>query len=640
MCGIAGRINFEAPLDRAQLFALTARLAHRGPDDHGYHVRARVGLGHRRLAIIDLDGGHQPLANEEGTLWVVFNGELYNHVALRRELVECGHRFVTHSDTEVLVHGYEQWGDDLPRHLDGMYACALFDERQERLTLMRDPLGEKPLFYARLGRDLAFASELRALLALPELDRTLDDEALAAYLTLRYVPAPRALLRGVSKLSPGTSLVWSRGEVTLRTDWQLGHARPRIELQTTVAEAQQRLATLLDESVSSRLLSDVPVGLFLSGGLDSALVAEAAIRVQGAPLPTLSVGYSDPGTEADDERAAARQTAHALRAPHVETLVGGHEVQQHLDDILWSLDEPVADPAAVPLWFLARRARAEGLRVVLSGEGGDELLGGYALYARHLARDRLSSSPTGALVARGLGSLLRLAARLPLSYPQSARLRRAASLLVPSEVDQYLGVSRGLDLRWLGAHGRSARVATEVLLAPHRARSAGMSRLGRMLSLDTSVWLPDDLLAKADKMTMAHAVELRVPLLRPRLVDFCWSLPDHFKVRGGVGKWLLRQVAVHRLPEAVVRRKKRGFSTPTASWLRGPLWEVLADSLLSAKSLARSLLPLQTIDLLLEAHRRGQELTAELWPLLVLERWHARLQAQSPALEEVRDAAV
>jgi asparagine synthase (glutamine-hydrolysing) len=605
-------------VDRDELFRMTEVIAHRGPDDHGYHLRPRVGLGHRRLSIVDLEGGRQPLANEDETVWIVFNGEIYNHLELRKELIARGHKFRTRSDTEAIVHAYEEWGaDGCAERLRGMFAFALWDEREQALTLVRDRLGIKPLYLARLGSDLAFASEVKSLLEIDAVDERVDDQALSAYLTLRYVPAPLTLFRGVQKLPPASILRWHRGIVSIRTYWDLADVPVRDAVPPTEIDAAFELRERIDQATSMRLMSEVPVGAFLSGGLDSTMVTAAMLRARDArgPLKTFSVGYAGHEGGDDDELGWARRTAETLGTEHREVRVSAADAAAALPRIVWHLDEPVADPACVPLYFLARRAREE-VTVVLSGEGADEILAGYAIHRRLLVAARLR---------RLGGPFASLAASLA-GFAPSARVRRAASLIDRPLEHAYFGVSRAFDD---GLKARLLRGERDPgvlpLLDAHWARSRAFSPLRRMLYLDQRVWLPDDLLVKADKMTMAHAVELRVPLLDHVLVEYAWSLPDSLKLRGRVGKHLLRRAADGRVPRFVIQRRKKGFTTPAAGWLRDGMHDLLRDSLLATRSLARDRFDLRLITALCERHRAGADLSAELWPLLVLELWHQQL---------------
>jgi asparagine synthase (glutamine-hydrolysing) len=630
MCGIAGRVNESALINRGQLFEMGARIAHRGPDDHGYHLRPRVGLAHRRLSIVDLAGGRQPLANEDDTVWIVFNGEIYNHLELRRQLVARGHRFRTRSDTEAIVHAYEEWGvTGCAERLRGMFAFAIWDERAQTLSLVRDRLGVKPLYYAELGGDLVFASEIKSLLAVPELDDRVDDEALAAYLSLRYVPAPATLFRGVRKLPPATALVWRHGATQRSTYWDLAEVPP-LEVPPTEAEAALALRERIDQATRLRLMSEVPLGAFLSGGLDSTVITAAMLHTMelGRPLKTFSVGYADAG--GDDELAFAGRAAAALGTEHRQVQVTSAEAAEALPRIVWHLDEPVADPACVPLYFLARLAKRE-VTVVLSGEGADEILAGYGVYARMAHYERLRRVSAGAV-----GLLARLGRHLP-----SGRARRLARLVEGPLESCYRGVSRAFD------DDQRARLhpwapPVEPFVGPHLG-PRGWSTLRRMLYFDTRVWLPDDLLVKADKMTMAHAVELRVPFLDHELVEHVWRLPDRMKLKGGVGKALLRKAARGRVPRFVLERPKMGFATPTATWLRTDLYDLGRSAIFGPRSFTRDRFDLRYVERLLERHRLGRaDLSTELWPLLVLELWHAEVararHAPASLEEEIRYA--
>jgi asparagine synthase (glutamine-hydrolysing) len=639
MCGIAGRVNQSAPVDRAEIFRMTELIAHRGPDDHGYHLRTRVGLGHRRLSIIDLAGGRQPLANEDETVWIVFNGEIYNHVDLRRELIARGHRFRTHSDTEAIVHAYEEWGPDCAKQLRGMFAFAIWDERAQKLTIVRDRLGIKPVYYAHLGGDLVFGSEVKSLLAARGVDASIDDDALAAYLALRYVPAPLTLFRGVKKLPPASVLTWQAGLVSIRRYWDLTEVATRDDTPPTEAEAAADLRARIDHVTKLRLMAEVPVGAFLSGGLDSTMITAAMLVAEDArgALKTFSVGYAEDDAQSEDELHYARLAAAALGTEHREVRVGMREAADALPKIVWHLDEPVADPACVPLYFLSRRAREE-VTVVLSGEGADEALGGYYIY-RKLARLEALRQRLGAG-----GPALSFVSELVALVPHD-KLRRAARLVGRPLEDAYRGVSRAFDddlvvhlhNKMLRAHNKQAAEVVQALLGPCWEATRGMTALRRMLYLDSRVWLPDDLLVKADKMTMAHALELRVPFLDHHLMEHAWSLPDHLKIAGGVGKALLRKAARGRVPQAILDRPKLGFATPTAAWLRGGLRELAHDALTDTRSLARERFDLGFVRKLLARHQAGADMSAELWPLLVLELWHRNFStaARPTPLEEV-----
>ncbi len=612
MCGFAGRAVLGGVADLELVAAMTAALAHRGPDGDGFFARGPIALCHRRLAIVDLAGGAQPMGNEDGTVQVVYNGEVYNHLDLRRELMARGHRFRTRCDTEAIVHAVEEEGAACVRRLRGMFAFAAWDATRRRLVLARDRVGIKPLYYAEVPDGIAFASELRALLLDPAVDRAVDEEALACYLALRYVPAPLTLLRGVRKLPPGCTLTWEDGRATVERYWDLADS-PVGGAPPTEAEAAADLRERIDDVVELRLMSDVPLGAFLSGGLDSTLVTAAMLarRRGGERVKTFAVGYEDHA--AASELAWAAHAAHSLGTDHREVHVSGGEVAAMLPAIAWSLDEPLADPAAVPLWFLARRAREE-VKVVLSGEGGDEVFAGYAAYRWHAEMERLR--------ALGLGALGAAVGRLA----PSPRLRRAAALLGQPLPKRYRGIARAFDAaglrRVVGVAGAAAAErALERTFAPLWETTRGLSPLRRMLYFDTRIWLPDDLLMKADKVTMAASIELRVPLLDHRLVEHAWALPDSYKLRGAIGKWLLRRAARGRVPEGILHRRKMGFSNPAPEWLRGPLYPLAREALLDGGALPA--LDRSRVATLLAEHRHGRNHTDELWALLTLELWRA-----------------
>ncbi|MHB8418020.1 MAG: asparagine synthase (glutamine-hydrolyzing) [Myxococcales bacterium] len=611
MCGIAGRVNRDRdrPVDEGALAAMSSILAHRGPDGEGSRLDGRVGLCHRRLAIVDRKSGAQPMANEDGTIWIVFNGEIYNHPALREELTALGHVFRTVSDTEVIVHGWEAWGPEVVRRLWGMFAFALWDGRAETLFLARDRLGIKPLYYTLAGGDLLFASEAKALFCHPDVPCESDPEAMLAFLQHRYVPGPRTAFQGVHKLQPGQRLLFQDGRVQLERYWDVA---PLAALPRTVEEAAEELTSLFVDSVERRLMGEVPVGVFLSGGIDSSAVAWAMSRARGgSPLRSYAVGF--PGEGEGGELGYARLVAEALGTEHHEVLLTPQAFEAFLPRLVWHLDEPVGDSACVPLFHLAEAAKSS-VTVVLSGEGSDELFAGYPIYWRMLALEQ--TRRFGRLGSAALGRHARA-----VGPGKVARYLRWASL--PLE-ERYRGVSVALDpelrRRLVGQDRPSADAEAEW----HAiwAASAGRSPLSRLLYADVKSWLPDDLLVKADKMTMASAIELRVPFLDHRLVELAASLPDSWKLRGTTGKWILRRALAGRLPEVVLTRPKRGFPVPFSPWLRGPLHALARDRLLASRSVFSTAEP-KVLETLLDEHREGRRDHGEaLWALLVYDLWH------------------
>jgi asparagine synthase (glutamine-hydrolysing) len=630
MCGIAGIVRFErgARVEPSVLEAMTDAMWHRGPDDGGFHLDGNAGLGMRRLSIIDLAFGHQPLLNEDESVVVVCNGEIYNHRDLAAELRARGHVFRTGSDCETLVHAYEEWGERFAERLRGMFGFALWDQRRRKLVLGRDRLGIKPLYY-HVGREhLTFASEIKAMLAVPGVPREVDPLALDLYLSLRYVPGPRTLFRGIKKLEPGHLLVWEDDCVRLPRYWDLQTRAEatRAEAEASDGELVERFAVLLESCVDSHLMSEVPLGLFLSGGLDStAMLASMTRLVPERRVKTFAVGYETTNREEHeaDELQWARLAADHFGAEHHEIRLKPSEWRDVLPRLVWHLDEPVADPACLPLYFISRAAR-EHVTVILSGEGADEILGGYGIYGRMLDLERVRRVMGG----RAANALLPLvAAALPgQKLPHYARLGG-----LPLEA-RYRGVSRAFLPEWKArVLGRAAPAraclasdaAVDSVFAPHFAATAGASALDRMLYADLKVWLPDDLLAKADKMTMAHSQELRVPFLDHELVELAAGLPERLKRRGDLGKIALRRAMAGVVPPAILDRVKKGFPTPISSWLRTDLRGFCRELLLGRDSACRSWFDIDAVERLVRDHESGAAVRYdELWSLLVFETWH------------------
>ncbi len=617
MCGISGFVNRDPcrPADEALLRRMTEVIAHRGPDGSGHFCAGPVALGHRRLAIVDLsENGAQPMHNEDGTVTVTFNGEIYNHLALREELVAKGHVFRSRCDTEVLVHGYEEWGDALCERLAGMFAFAIRDARRHRLLLARDRMGKKPVYYHEGRERFVFGSEIKSLLCDPSVPREIDDEALELYLSARYVPAPLTMFAGIRKLPPSCCAVYEDGELKIRRYWKCEF--PDEPDARSGEELARELWRRLRAATEARLMADVPVGVFLSGGLDSSCIAAQMIdlrkeRGEGG-VKSFSVGYlADDGSSELDQ---ARRVAKALGTEHREVLVTAEDFLRFLPDLVWHMDEPVADAACVPLYYLSRRAREEVV-VVLSGEGADEVLAGYPIYRTMLLLERL----------RGASRYASLA--LPLVRdPKARKYLRWATL--PLE-RRYRGVSVAFTddekarLTGLPPGRASARLVQR--LAREWAETEGLPPLERMLELDRRIWLPDDLLVKADKMTMAASQELRVPFLDHRLIEWAAGLPAHLKLRGSSGKWLLREAARDRLPAECTAPGKRGFTVPVSSWFRRQLHAPLRDALLATDSLAGARFGESAVRRLLDDHLRGRsDRKEELYALWLLELWRKR----------------
>ncbi len=621
MCGIVGIVAAPgAPVGpEAVVRAMNAAITHRGPDDEGFFRHAQAMIGMRRLSIIDVHGGHQPVHNEDNTVQAILNGEIYNYRELRAELERFGHAFYTQSDTEVIVHAYEQWGEGCFAHLDGMFGLALWDTRTRTLVLARDRFGEKPLFYTRDGRRLVFASELKSLLAVPGLKVGIDPEAVRGYVCYGYVPTPRSIFTGVQKLPPGHFLRYVDGRASEHRYYTLD-LEPKYRLGEVEAEAE--LARLLERAVQSRLVADVPFGAFLSGGLDSSVVVALMSRHLAHPVRTFSIGFRE---AAYNELPDARRVAAHLGTEHHELVVQPDAVDL-VEKLVWYLDEPFADSSAVPTYLVSKLAR-EHVKMVLTGDGGDEAFAGYERYLRFLDLERVGPLKPAAAAAAGLvgrfvpGSrgyrLRRIAERLRMPFPESylsgvALTRKdAADALLGEAVrssDHYAG---------LAAAGRDLD---------------RLSALDRCVALDFAGYLPDDILVKLDRMAMANSLEGRSPFLDHKLVEFAVRLPRALRVRGRRGKHLLRRVAARWLPPDVLRKPKQGFAIPLGQWFRGPLRELASDLIGSRSFRERGLLDARAAELTLSSHLAGGADHGELlWLILCLELWSRRYLDAAPA---------
>ena len=636
MCGICGIVNFNAtePVDSGLIERMTSAQSHRGPDDHGYFVDGNVGLGHRRLSIIDLSGGKQPIFNEDGSVVVVFNGEIYNFANLTDSLISKGHQFRTRSDTETIVHAYEEYGDECMRDFRGMFAFAVWDRRRKRLLLVRDRLGIKPVYYYS-GKDfVVFASEIKSLLQHPRVPREVDPDSIDLYLTLRYVPGPRTMFKNILKLQPGHWLTADENGVRTGMYWDLNYGSHR---EIDLEEFQH----LLEEAVRLRLISEVPLGVFLSGGLDSTAMLAMMTKInQGERVKTFSVGYEtgdnlDAEIEEANEFTFAREAAAHFGAEHHEFRMTAHDFQNAIPMMVSHLDEPMADPTCIPLYFISKLAR-NYITVVLSGEGADETMAGYTLYRKILALERLR---------KGIGPLafaFPAMASLPLGDRVRAYLRRAGT----SVEGHYRGMVKGLSLEARLALSTEDRVhlcesRLDELFGDYFNRASSASVLNRMLYVDTKVWLPEDLLLKADKMTMATAVELRVPFLDHKLVEYLAASPDNAKVRGNRGKWILRQTMGNVVPPSILNRTKKGFPMPAAAWFRTDLREFVRDSLLAHGAACGDYFNPQAIKEIVARQEEGKiSGFQEVWSLIVFEYWHKYFIEQSDRVRTLDTSVV
>ncbi|HET7224190.1 MAG TPA: asparagine synthase (glutamine-hydrolyzing) [Candidatus Eisenbacteria bacterium] len=616
MCGFAAWFDPEGRTpERAWLEAAAGALAHRGPDEAGFHVEPGLGLAFRRLAIVDVARGAQPLANEDQAVWIAYNGEIYNHTALRRTLEQAGHRYHTHSDTESIVHGYEQWGEDVVTRLRGMFAFALWDRGRRRLLLARDRIGIKPLYWTRTS-DGAFAcaSEAKALFAFPGVARRVRLEGVVEHLTLRYAAAPGTLFEGIEKLEPAHVMGVDARGIAKRSYWEPAW-EPKLELSDD--EALAEIETRLTESVRLRLMSEVPLGALLSGGVDSSLVVHAMSRLLDRPVQTFSVGFDAPGPYS--ELPFARRVAEHCGTDHHEIVVGAQDLVRELPALVWHQDEPVSEPAAIPTFLVSQLARRT-VTVVLTGEGGDELFAGYPKYAADPLARRVARAPAW-LRDPALDS----ADRLPFAFRKLQVVARSARFRDEPErlAAWFAGFAGAERARLLGPALAAYDAAGAAAFRRVLDRSHARRPLDRMLDADLALWLPDDLLMKMDKMSMAASIEARVPLLDHPLVEWATRLPGRLKVRGATGKVLLKRLARRHLPREVVDRPKVGFTVPLSPWFRGPLRPVLEDTLLSPACLARGWYHEPTLRATVREHVEGRrDRSRELWTLLTLELWH------------------
>ncbi len=634
MCGIAGGVwtDPRLGLNAAALRRMADALHHRGPDDEGYLLRTlppttsspsvSVGLAHRRLSIIDLSGGHQPMSNEDDSIHLVFNGEIYNFRTLRGHLQSQGHQFRTQSDTEVLIHLYEQEGDRFLEYVNGMFALALWDERRRRLILARDRLGEKPLVYHHQAGRLVFASELKALLALPEMPREIDPASVDDYLVYQYVPHPRSIYRNIHKLPPAHMAILEGGELHVRPYWQPDFNGELSDRE--VAAAGEKLRDLLSDAVRIRLESEVPLGAFLSGGIDSTIVVGLMQRHSKSPVKTFSIGF--PIAEYD-ETNYAKVAAQAFGTEHHEFRVEPDAVQI-LDRLVWHYDEPFADSSAIPTWYVSRETRHH-VTVALTGDGGDELFAGYPRYWAMRIGQRFDALPSAVRSLLASPWWHALPRRRQKSF--WSRLRRFAESLQLSPERRYLdwiaifNLARRAELysdhflHSLDGHDPAA------FLLENYARSSHREIITSTTLADLTTYLPCDLLVKVDIAAMAHSLETRPPFLDHRVVELAASLPIDAKLRGGKGKRILLESFADLIPPAIRRRGKMGFGVPLDHWFRGPLSQFTSDVLLDPRTLQRGWFRPEAVQRLLDEHRTGAwNHSHRIWALLFFELWQRR----------------
>jgi len=627
MCGICGiaKTNNGEPIAASLMAAMCETLVHRGPDDQGVHTEKNIGLGARRLSIIDLEKGHQPLSNEDGTVWISHNGEVYNFPALREELLSCGHTFQTKTDSETIVHSYEEWGEDFVHRLRGMFAFAVWDGREEKLILVRDRIGIKPLYYTLLeDKTLVFGSELKAILMHPKVKRSLDPKALDLYLTLEYIPAPLSIFQNISKLPAGCLLIYKRGQTHLKKYWELDtREMPSSQAsKSKLNSLMDELYSLLEESVRLRLISDVPLGAFLSGGIDSSSIVGMMHELGASPIKTFSIGFEDASY---DELQHARRVAEKFQTEHEEFVLQPKALEL-TDKLIYHLDEPFGDFSIFPTFLVSKMAR-DHVKVILSGDGGDELFGGY----EHYQAQKLSHPPFPFLFRRVLNPLIRM---IPPSQKKKGAWNKIRRFGQGFEHDP-----EHWHLRWmmfLTEKNKKSLYTPELQEAMDGIKPLYMTSpfydlfnasdhfdgLNRDFVLDLKTYLVDDILVKVDRMSMATSLETRVPILDHKIVEFAYSLPANLKLNGHTTKWIFKKTMERLLPRQNIYRKKEGFSIPIKHWLRTDLKELLLDSLNAQRIRREGLFQYEFIEKMIDRHLKQREnFSHQLWALLVFEIW-------------------
>ena len=633
LCGITGFTHRNSVADPARIRTATDTLIHRGPDQQGTYESADISLGAVRLKIIDLQAGQQPLFSEDGDTVLVFNGEIYNHRELRDELEDAGHCFTSRSDTEVVLQAFLRWDTDCFRRFNGMFAVALWSAKQKRLILARDRMGIKPLYIHHRGEDIVFGSELKTIFAHPEVDRCIDLTALHYYLSLNYVPCPHTLVQGIEKLPPGHLLEWQDGRVRTEAYW-----RPRFEPQEhrSIESASEELDVLLRQSMRDHLISDVPLGLWLSGGVDSSTILHYANEASGSRIKTFSISFQG---RSFDETPYIREIAERYDTEHHELdLNPSLDLATAIEELAYYSDEPFADAGAVPVWFLAALSRKH-VTVALSGEGADELFGGYITYQANRLAAPARRVPRS--LRQGLLGLLRYwpVSNDKISFEYKLKRFFEGSLLSADAAHTY----------WNGTFSRSQQ---QDLL--HRCNGSNVSdlfdsemvastpagSLNRYLAFDQTYYLPDDILQKVDRMSMAHSLEVRPPFLDHRIVEFAASLPERFKIQGNQQKVILKHLMKDKLPASVLQRPKTGLDIPAHDWLRGALRPLLLDTLSAGAVEETKLFRRDGIELLIQEHmERRVNRGYHLWGLLILFLWIKQWNIQTtPQAEPLRKA--
>ena len=618
MCGICGIYHFHnQPVNRALLDAMTGVMRHRGPDGEGRYVNGRVGFGHRRLSIIDLEGGTQPISNETDTIFVVFNGEIYNFIELRDELEKCGHVFKTRSDTEVIVHGYEEWGADCVKRFNGIFSFALWDGNEKTLLLARDHLGVKPLYYTTVNGKLLFASEIKAILQDRECPREVDVEALGHLFTFRYVPSPKTMFKNIMKLPPGHLMTVKDQAVSIRRFWNWV---PEIKNRRDVRGLIEEYQTLMEDAIRLQLRSDVPVGLYLSSGIDSGAILAIMRQYISGPIYTFTIGFE--GGEKSNETDDARRMAQKYGTSHSERIVGPGDYEKYYQRYLLDLEEPVGNETAAAFYFVSKLA-SQKVKVALTGQGADEPWAGYHRHIGVKLSEIYSRIPAG---------ITKTMATLAGMLPRNARLKRGVlSLAEPDLLTRFAKIysfysdemKQNLFQGWvwdeLAKYPGEAKDALKNLQSDVK----DMDPLTQMLYIDTRAGLPDDLLMVNDKTSMANSVESRVPFLDYRLVEFIESIPSTLKLKGFEGKYLHKKAIEKWLPKDVVYRKKKGFDNPIDEWLRGRMKTYVMDHLLTNGSAVSHYFNAPYIEQIVKLHEsKAEDHMRHIYLLISFEMWH------------------
>lgn len=629
MCGITGILDKDgSAIDRSMLQMMSRAVHHRGPDEEGYYFDQHVALGIQRLKIIDLETGSQPIHNEDKSVWVVLNGEIYNYRELKRQLEDRGHKFYTRSDTETIVHAYEEWGDGFIEHLSGIFGFAIWDTGNQRLLLARDRIGVKPVYFYETKNLLVFGSEIKSLLLHPAVERALDFEAFNNYLYFAYVPAPLTMFKNIKKLMPGHMLVWQGGKTEIKQYWDVSY---KIENNISEQEALERLQVVLKNAVKSQIVSDVPLGLFLSGGIDSSILASLMAGIMDRPVTTFSIAY-DEGNY--NESKYAKQVAEHFRTDHHEFVVRP-DIFKELPKIIEHLDEPLANSTALPTIILSKLAK-EQVTVVLNGAGGDEIFGGYDKYRRQSFLDWYKKLP------EGVRSLMHLAVeKLVPGVGANLKIFKHRAEMIADALNMPL------DERYLTWASVISADCRKMILSeqteekfrdvnPLRVKSyfgdPDLDAVNKMMYADTKTYLVDDILTMTDKMSMAHGLEIRVPFLDHKVVEFAATLPAGLKVRKGKSKYLLRKLLAQSLPESICDRPKQGFMVPISGWLRQDEYIGFArDILLSQTAKDRGIFNMSGVEKMLVQHQKGEKDHAgAIWALLNFELWYQRFMCKPP----------